>query len=94
VASKNRKSVPTSSDNATVAEAAALLRAVLESVDSAEVPVGNLPRDTATRRRVEGAAAALEAVARSGENKRLPASAKAWPRPTLKVPDAQPPARE
>ena len=67
MASKKRKSVPTSSENATVEEAAALLRVVLNSVDSAEVPVGSLPRETATRRRVEGAAAALEALVHDGE---------------------------
>lgn len=49
-------------DSATIEEAAALLRAVLEAVDGAEVPVGRLPRETATRRRVEGAAAALETL--------------------------------
>lgn len=49
-------------DAATIEEAATLLREVLESVDSAEVPVGGLPREMATRRRLEGAAAALEAL--------------------------------
>jgi cell division GTPase FtsZ len=43
--------------------AAALLRQVLEKVDSTEVAVGRLPGEMATRRRMEGAAAVLEALA-------------------------------
>lgn len=49
-------------DSATIEEAGALLREVLETVDGAGVPAGRLPREMATRRRVEGAAAALEAL--------------------------------
>lgn len=62
---RRKDEIPAAPDAAIVEEAAALLRAVLESVDSAEVPIGALPREVATRRRVEGAAAALEAVANS-----------------------------
>ena len=40
-----------------------MLREVLQRVDAAEVPGGSMPREMATRRRVESAAAALEARA-------------------------------
>jgi hypothetical protein len=68
-------------DSATVEEAAALLREVLETVDSAEVPVGRLPRETATRRRVEGASAALEALAADARTP-IKANARRHKRPT------------
>jgi uncharacterized protein (DUF58 family) len=60
---RRKDKIPASGDDAAVEDAAALLRAALESVDSAEVPVGSLPREVATRRRVEGAVAGLDALA-------------------------------
>lgn len=54
-------------DSATIAETAVLLQEVLRAVDSGEMPVGRLPGEMATRRRIEGAAAAMEALA---ENKK------------------------